>query len=381
MRHRWRTLTRPDGADPIASPNAGEAFGVWMLGVLWALVCLWLGYLGSHWVLPGVLLAGLLALWGWRHMEWLWWFPVVLVAATMLEPLSPLPMRSRFGPLVYIDLLTIGVTVVAVVRAVGLGRPLLPRTPADRLVAAVFGLFALSMFWPGAHDRAFMDLKQFVVRVVVFYATTTVASRPRGSRWVWVAFPLASGLIGAHAIWSLFQGPNLLAVHVSAADRVWGSIHGVFNTLLVALPVSAGLALSAGRPSARWVWMLASLLGAAGLGLHLGHTHVAHEQAMWLGRWTPFEVCRTAIAWIVLSSMARLALQVRRNRMHEGPRWLAITLTFMMFAVVELAGSALSGPALSLLSVAAGLVAGTLRADRRAIRSGREIQPELREAA
>jgi len=71
MRHRWRTLVRPDAIEHHASPDAGEAFGVWMLGVLWALACLWLGYLGSPWVLPGALLAGLLALWGWRHFEWL----------------------------------------------------------------------------------------------------------------------------------------------------------------------------------------------------------------------------------------------------------------------------------------------------------------------
>ena len=113
MRHRWRTLVRPEAIEHHTSPDPGEAFGVWMLGVLWALACLWLGYLGSPWVLPGALLAGLLALWGWRHFEWLWWFPAVLVVATMLEPLSPLPMRSRFGPLVYIDLLTLGVVLVA----------------------------------------------------------------------------------------------------------------------------------------------------------------------------------------------------------------------------------------------------------------------------
>jgi hypothetical protein len=349
--------------------------------VLWALVCLWLGYLGSHWVLPGVLLAGLLALWGWRHMEWLWWFPVVLVVATLLEPFSPLPVRGRFGPLVYIDLLTIGVSVVAVVRAVGLGHPLLPRTPVDRLVLAILLLFGVSMAVPGAHDRVFTDLKQFTVHVVVFYATTTVASRPRGSRWVWTAFPLASALIGLHAVWAQFHGPDVLALHMITADRTWGSTHGVFNTLLVALPVSAGLALSAGKPSARWAWMLAALAGAAGFGLHLSRTRVAYEQAFWVDRWTWFEICRAAIACAVLLVLARLAWKVRRGRMHEGPRWLAATLTFVMFAAVELSGSALSGPAVPLLAVAAGLVVGTIRADGRAVRSGRAIGPALRKAA
>ncbi len=375
MRHRWRTLVRPDAIEHHASPDAGEAFGVWMLGVLWALACLWLGYLGSPWVLPGALLAGLLALWGWRHFEWLWWFPAVLVVATMLEPLSPLPMRSRFGPLVYIDLLTIGVVLVSVVRAVGLGRPLLPRTPVDGLVIATLAGFTVSMFLPGARERTLMDLKQFLVLVVVFYATTTVASRPRGSRWVWIAFPLASLLIGLHAILELGRGGNGFGAAVRVADLVWGSRHGVFNALLVALPVTAGLALSAGQSRARVVWMLAAVAGAAGLGIHLARGGVFADLRLSGRAWTPHDLCRTGLAWITLSIVGWLALRVRAGRLHEGPRWLAVTLTLGLFGALELAGSLLSGPALALLAVASGLVVGTLRADRRAMRSGRRIEP------
>jgi hypothetical protein len=349
--------------------------------VLWALVCLWLGHLGSHWVLPGALLVGLLALWGWRHREWLWWFPVVLVVAILVEPLSPLPARGRFGPLVYIDLLTLCVALVTLVRSRVLGQPLLPRTPVDRLVLAIFVLFGVSLLLPGTHDRTLVDLKQFAVRVAVFYATTTIASRPRGSRWVWTAFPLACALIGAHALWARLDESIVLAEHARAADQVWGSRNGVFNTLLVALPVSAGLALSAGKPAARWAWMLAALTGAVGLGIHLSRTGVAADPLLSAARWTPFEVCRVAVACGVLGVLARLAWLVRRSRMHEGPRWLALTLTFVLFAVVELFGSALSGPAVPLLAVAAGMAVGTLRADRRAIRSGRAIRPLERKAA
>jgi len=375
MRHRWRTLVRPEAIEHHTSPDPGEAFGVWMLGVLWALACLWLGYLGSPWVLPGALLAGLLALWGWRHFEWLWWFPAVLVVATMLEPLSPLPMRSRFGPLVYIDLLTIGVVLVSVVRAVGLGRPLLPRTPVDGLVIATLAGFTVSMFLPGARGRTLMDLKHFLVLVVVFYATTTVASRPRGSRWVWIAFPLASALIGLHAMLELGRGGKGFGAAVRVADLVWGSRHGVFNTLLVALPVSAGLALSAGQSRARVAWMLAAVAGALGLGIHLAFGGVFADLRLSGRAWTPHDLCRTGLAWITLSTVGWLALRVRAGRLHEGPRWLAVTLTFALFAVLELAGSMLSGPALALLAVASGLVVGTLRADRRAMRSGRRIEP------
>jgi hypothetical protein len=351
-----------------------------MLGILWAIACLWLGYLGSHWVLPGVLLAGLLALWGWRHVEWLWWFPAVLVAATMLEPLSPLPMRSRFGPLVYIDLLTIGVAVVAMVRAVGLRLPLLPRTPVDGLVAAMLGLFVVGLSFPEAKGHVLMDLKQFVVRLVVFYATTTVASRPLGSRWVWLAFPMASALIGVHAIWARSQGPSMIAVQAQAADVVWGSRHGIFNALLVALPVTVGLAIDAGQAGARAVWMLACLFGSVALAVHLQGTDVL-QVGLGRSRWTVFELCRTTLACVTLLTLAWLSWKVRTGRRHEGPRWSAVMVTFVLFGVFELLTPALAGPAIPLLAVAAGLVAGTLRADRRAIRSGRRIEPPLEEAA
>jgi hypothetical protein len=165
------------------------------------------------------------------------------------------------------------------------------------------------------------------------------------------------------------------------ADQVWASHNGVFNILLVALPVSAGLSLSAGRPAARWAWMLSALAGAVGFGLHLSRTAVVFEPVGWDTRLTPLGVAGVAVVWVVLGVLARLAWTVRRGRMHEGPRWLAVALTFVLFAVCEPFVPLLSGPAVALLSVAAGMVVGTMRADRRAIRSGREIRPLHREAA
>jgi hypothetical protein len=352
-----------------------------MLGILWALACLWLGYLGSHWVVPGVLVTGFLALWGWRHVEWLWWFPAVLVAATMLEPFSPLSLRSRFGPLVYIDLLTIGVVVVALVRAIGLKLPLIPRTPVDGFVLAMSALFAVTLVWPGAEPRTFADFKQPVVCGVVFYATATVASRPLGSRWVWVAFPLASTLIGGHALWAFLQGPDILAHQTHVADRVWGTHAGVLALLMVALPVSVGLALSAGSGFARLTWTMASVAGAAGLALHLSVAGVLSETPGWGTRWTPVGLVRALIACTALLIVASVAWKVRQGRMHEGPRWLAVTLAFTVRGLLELGAPEFSGPSAVLLAVGSGLVAGTLRADRRAMRSGRRIGPPLAEAA
>jgi hypothetical protein len=372
MRNRWESLVQPERHDELGSPDAGEALGVWVLGVLWALVCLWLGYAGGYWVLPGMLLAGLLALWGWRHPEWLWWFPAVVVIATMLQPMSPLPMRTHFGPLVYIDLLIIVVAMVAVVRSIGLKQPLLPRTPVDGMVVAVLALFGIGLLSGQPSGQPMLDFKRIAVRIVAFYATTTVASRPRGSRWVWVAFPLVCALLGVHAVWARTQGPDALAQQSALTDAAWGAQHGLVNILLVALPISFGLSLNAGQLPARVVWMLASLCGAVALTLH---TSDAAAIALPATHWNGWLITRTVFACVVLLTMARLALEVRTNRPHESPRWVAMAATFTGFAGLQLIWPVVTGPAVLLLVVGAGLVVGTLRADRRALRSGRVIVP------
>jgi hypothetical protein len=207
---------------------------------------------------------------------------------------------------------------------------------------------------------------------VAFYATTTVASRPRGSRWVWVAFPLVCALLGVHAVWARTQGPDALAQQSALTDAAWGAQHGLVNILLVALPISFGLSLNAGQLPARVVWMLASLCGAVALTLH---TSDAAAIALPATHWNGWLITRTVFACVVLLTMARLALEVRTNRPHESPRWVAMAATFTGFAGLQLLWPVVTGPAVLLLVVGAGLVVGTLRADRRALRSGRVIVP------
>ncbi|HUK63875.1 MAG TPA: hypothetical protein VLV15_11085, partial [Dongiaceae bacterium] len=257
----------------------------------------------------------------------------------------------------------------------------LPRTPVDPLIGAIVLLMGLWAWWPGSHDHVFMDLKRFAVRLVVFYAVTTVASRPLGSRWVWLAFPLACALIGAQALAFTIRGAGVLAAEVLRTDQVWGSHNGLFNTLLVALPVTAGLAMTAGDRRARAVWAVAGAMGVAGMACFAVQTEVMSRSITWTGRWTPFEIARTAVACFCLLTLARLALEVRSGRAREGPRWLGVTLTLSLFAIIQLIAPALYGPAIPLLTTSAGLVIGTVRADRRARRSGREIAPEWRKAA
>jgi hypothetical protein len=269
---------------------------------------------------------------------------------------------------------------VALARAVGLKRPLLPRTPVDTLVVAVLVLFSLSLLAPGASSHALLDLKRVAVRLVIFYATTTVASRPLGSRWVWVAFPLASALLGVHAVWARAGGAEFLARQVEYADLAWVTRHGIQNILLVALPVSIGLSLNAGQMPARVLWLFATMCGTVALSLYWSHGVALLPDDFGAGRWTPLEIGRVALACATLATLSFLAWKVCRGRRHEAPRWIAMIVTFAIFAILEITGPAITGPAVSLLALAAGLVVGTLRADRRAMRSGRRIGP-LRRAA
>ena len=366
MKSRLRSLLMAEPTDHAPhQPDPGEAVGVCVLGVMWALTCLWLGYFGSAWVVPGMLLAGLLALWGWRHMEWLWWFPTVLVVASMLEPLSPLGLRSRFGPLGYRDLLALGVIAVSVARTVGLRQRLLPPSGLSRYVLLLVGALLALQLTPWRSAQPLVDLRDMGRALVVFFATATVASRPRGTRWVWAAFPLVSALLGAHAVWAVIQSREVLHEHARMADAVWGTRHGALNTLIVALPVSFGLAASAGDTRARLVWMAAATLGGVGLLMHLGVTPVLETLRAWVMPLGVDDWVRIALAWVGLAVAVRWAWVLRESRPREAPRWLALIGAFVSVAALEMWGSALAGPALPLTVIAVALVDGTRRAERR----------------
>lgn len=379
MKNRLQMLLMGDDGDSAPNqPNPNEALGVWVLGLMWALTCLWLGYLGSHWVVPGMLLGGLLALWGWRHVEWLWWFPTVLVVASMLEPLSPLGLRSRFGPLGYRDLLALGVVAVAVARTVGLRKPLLPRSGLLLYVAGIAAALLVLQLTPSRSAQPLVDLRDLGRGLVVFFATMTVASRPRGSRWVWASFPVVSAVFGTHAVWAVIEHPGMLEQHARLADAVWSTRHGALSALIIALPATFGLAASAGDTRARLLWMGAGTLGGVGLVLHLGATPVLETLRAWvmplgLGDWV-----RIALVWVGVAIAALWAWQLRLTRASEAPRWLALIGVFISVAALETWGSALAGPALPLAVIALALVDGTRRAERRHV--SREMA-QLRKAA
>ena len=144
---------------------------------------------------------------------------------------------------------------------------------------------------------------------------------------------------------------------------------------MVAVPVTVGLALSAGSGAARFAWGLSSVCGLAGLAVHLSETDVMAHVPGWGSGLVPFDFARAVATCATMLLVASLAWRVREGRPHEGPRWLAIALAFTVRGLIELAVPPLSGPGAGLLAVGTGLVVGTLRADRRAMKSGRTIGP------
>ena len=379
MNARLRALLRPEGAEHPASPSPGEAFGGWMLGTLCVLVCLWLGDLGTHSLVPGVLVGGVLALWGWRHIEWLLWLPPVLVLAMLIEPLSPLALRGRFGSLAYVDVLMIGVTVVAVVRAVALRRPIVPRTPLDRLVLGIVAMCGLWALGSLRQPNALGPLKQAVMSVGVFYATSAVAGRPGGSRWVWPAFPIAAGLVGLHAAVTVLTGREALAAQARAADTIWSAENGLFNLLLCSVPACLGLSVDAGHRGARRVWRAAAVCGAAGLAAHLAWGGVLDRLRGWRRFEDPLQFSMIALSMVAIMTFGRLAWGLGRTRPHERPRWFAVACLFFALPLLQLGTDVLFCPASTLIiAIGGGLVVGACLADGQAF--GRDGL-EWREAA
>jgi len=366
MIRRWRALLRPEMAGNPASPSPAEAFGGWMIGTLWALFCLWLADVGTHSLVPGVLLGGLFALWGWRHIEWLFWLPPVVVLAVLIEPLSPSPVRGPLGPVEYVDILMLGVLAVGLARALAFRRRLLPRTPLDPAVLALVALCALDAAATRAAPGTLETLESVLVAALVYYAAAAVAGRPGGSRWVWPAFPLAAALVGAHALAAWARDPGLLAAHARLADARWGATNGLIGAALASVPVAAGLALDAGRPSARRAWGLAALLGALGLCAHLAPGGLGAPARAAAGPQAALRVVSAAVTVGALVTLAVLSWRFGRARPAERPRWTALALTFLIVPLAQLGTDVLGGPtAQLLLATGGGLAMGARRAAAR----------------
>jgi hypothetical protein len=69
-----------------------------------------------------------------------------------------------------------------------------------------------------------------------------------------------------------------------------------------------------------------------------------------------------------LLALAHVAGRVRRFRPHEAPRWVAVQGVCILCVLAVFAEVAMSGLALHLLAIAAGIAVGTLRSDLRTAR-------------
>ncbi len=366
MIRRWRALLRPEMAGQPASPSPAEAFGGWMIGTLWALFCLWLGDVGTHSLVPGVLLGGLFALWGWRHIEWLFWLPPVVVLAVLVEPLMPSPLRGPLGPVEYVDILMLGVLAVALARSLAFRRRVTPRTPLDLAWVALLALCGLEAAITRGAPGPLATLEHALVAALVYYAAAAVAGRPGGSRWVWPAFPVAAALVGLHGLGAWLLGPEVLVTHVRLADARWGATHGLFGAALAAAGVSAGLALDGGSRAGRRVWSVAAAAGVLGLCVHLATQRVVGAPRPWTGPQDVVRALTVSLAGGMLVALAVMSWRFGRARPAERPRWTALALTFLLMPLAQAGAEALSGPAAQLLlATGGGLVMGARRAAAR----------------
>jgi hypothetical protein len=364
---RWRHLRHPERTEPPGTAGLVEALGVSVLGLLWALVTLGLGASGHHALGPLLLLAGLLALWGWRGADWLWWFPAGVVAGTLLELAWPPASAGVPGNLRWVDLLVLGVSVVAVTRSIALRRPLVPRTVLDPVAAGllVLSLIEVVLDRPGAVP----GLRRAAVMVAVYYAAASIASRRGGARWVWPAFPLAAAVLGVQVVLWALGGADALRAHATLADAAWDAPHALAATLLVALTLTVGLALDAGRAGARAAWSATALAGATGLALLLAAGAALATPPRADGLVTPAVAARALLALAALAIAARTAWRLHLERAHEAPRWASVTVACVALALLLPFAAPYTGDATRLLAaVAAGLAAGTARADARTLR-------------
>ena len=284
-------------------------------------------------------------------------------------------------------MLMAGVAAVAVARAVAFRRRLLPRTPLDRLLAAILVVGVLNLVGGPRHGQSLQMLKECAVAIAVYYATVTVASRPGGARWVWPAFPLAAGLVGLHALWAASLGPGRLDEQARAADGAWGAPYGLFNAMLCALPVTVGLALNAGRRWARRAWVVAALAGAAGIATHVAARAVFLQPRGWERLADPLQFSALALAWVALVMLGGMAWRFGRRHAQERPRWVALAIAFSLMPVMQLGTDVLSSPtAQLLLAIGGGLTVGAWRSARAAVEPAEEaadaaVAETLRKAA
>lgn len=344
----------------VASPRSA-ASAAWMLGPVCALAALWLGDVATGSLVPGAVIAAGLAALGSRRIGWIVWLPLVAVVASVLDPL---PAPGRFGPVIYLHVMLAGLVVLAAVRGLALGRPLVPRTSLDRGLAAIVALSALALVPAAGRAEALRSFERITATAVLFYAAVAATRRPGGAARVWPAFPLAAAMLGAHAAVVAIVAPGALAAHARAANATWASSWVLLGALVISLPVSVALALEAPRARGRVVLGAAAGLSAAGIVLHLELRPALAHAVRWARFEDPIVFSKLAVLGILFSAASREAWRMRRLRSRERARWTGLSLSLALATAMLWIDGSLRGPTVEMLVAAGGgLVLGSARAE------------------
>lgn len=318
----------------------------------------------------------------WRRKDALAFFPLVAAAAPLADLLAPLPVATICGPLLWVDLVVLGVALAWAMHALPREAAHVPGTPIDRLLLALVALLTLAALAPERHERSLADLKALAAAGAAFYVTAAVTDRARHARRVWPAFPVVAGILGVQALWGAVQGGAALAATARQADALWRSEHALLNALLLAAPVSLGLALDPGRRTTRWLSLAAGLVGMAGILCHALRGGATPEVNVFTRLNDPLQFSLTMVVLILCLSLGRFSLHAVQWRPRQSVRWVALGSAFVLLSLLELWWPVLSGsPVRQLVAVGGGIAVGRLRSERAYTRAPEARPVELEKAA
>lgn len=370
MISRARSLLRPSAADPVVS-RVDDATALWLAGVLWIVVCGVVARLELAELMPAALAGGLVLAASGRRLLTLYWFPVVLAVALLVEPVAMAFGRPRVPALAHLDLVVLAVLTLAVARVLTGGPsriPILLRRPTLRLlIAAVVVVVALASTAGGV----WMELRAVTRGLTAFVVGVTIFGRPQRASRLWSAAAVMSGGIAASAASVLAVGGlPALASFGAAADRGWEAPRALAHTLLFAAPVTMGFSLDRERRSERWGLMTLGILALAA-------ERILSEGAFSIGPavGSTLEASRLAVSYVLLASAMAGSVWVAVLRSRERWSWIGLALGFGSLAVSDAPAVSFAATPVLLLAVASvGAVVTAL--DRKRCGSASDIADE-----
>jgi len=378
---RARSLLRPDGGDPGGLNRVDDATALWLAGVLWIVVCGVVARLQLAELMPAALAGGLVLAASGRRLLSLYWFPVVLAAALLIEPVAMAFGRPHVPPLAHLDLVVLAVLTLALARVLtgGLSRiPILLRRPTPQLmVAAVIVVIALASTAGGA----WLELRAVTRGLTAFVVGVTIFGRPQRASRMWSAAAVMGGGIAAGVALVLAMGGfPALASFAAAADRGWEAPRALQHTLLFVAPVTLGFSLDRTRRVERWGLLVLGVLALiAERTLSIGASSIGPAVGAVL------EPARLVASYLLLASAVAGSVWVGVLRRQERWSWIGLALGFGSLAVSDAPSVSFAVTPVLLLAVASvGAVVTALDRERSvagtAAEAGTHAEPTPAEA-